>query len=453
MLTPPNDGRGLLRLGLTAFLLGFGVVQSASAYSLLPPECTEGTKACIESGKLTYVSVYGPIRGQDEELFQEIDYLLPKDARFPLVYVNSPGGRQRPAMAIGRILRTRKAEVRSGSPLFPDKRPECSSACAYLAAGAVHRYLSHIGIHSGHFRQSTGCGEWEPVALDDEVERETTDYLREMGIPSDFDKVRDKTPPDRMTEFILDDRKPIGSQEIVEFGFFQGSGEDFQKLPPVAFDEAMPITDRREYFENASILGLTAAMWDLVEFLNTENQPDEANPKLAFEWLKRLTARNDGYAYYVIGNYYADGFGTAKNEDEALRQYLLAAEQGVGQAQAIVGQAYFTGKGVPQDSLAALTWSLRAAERGEPLSYQTLCDIYGREAVENPGKSFGATWCKLAVSAAVDIKPVGRLERIQVHLSKGMSGNDLERVQDRAVNWRPLREKTDDKCAVGVERF
>lgn len=96
MLTSAKDGQGILRSGLVALLLGIGGVQSASAYSLLPPECTEGTKACIESGKLSYVSVYGPIRGQDEELFQEIDYLLPKDASFPLVYVNSPGGDSAP---------------------------------------------------------------------------------------------------------------------------------------------------------------------------------------------------------------------------------------------------------------------------------------------------------------------------------------------------------------------
>lgn len=442
-----------LRSGLVALLLAISGEQSASAYSFLPPECTGGTKACIQSGNLSYVSVYGPIGGQDEELFQEIDYLLPETASFPLVYVNSPGGRQRPAIAIGRILRAHEAEVRSGSPLFPDNRPECSSACAYLAAGAVRRYLSHIGIHSGHFRQSIGCGQWKPVALDEEVEIETSNYLREMQIPSDFDKIRGRTPPDRLTEFVLDERKPIASQEIFKLGFFQGGNQDFQKLPPVAFDQAMPITERREYLENASILGLSAAMWDLVEYLNTEKYGDESNPKRAFDWMKQLVARNDGYAHYVMGNYYAEGFGTSKDGEEAMRQYLLAAEQGVGQAQAIVGRAYFKGEGVPRDDLAALNWSLQAAERGEPFSYQTLCEIYGQLAKESAGRSLGATWCRLAVMATVDVKSLGQLEKIQAHLSEDMSGDELEKVQDRAVNWHPLQDKADDQCAVGVERF
>ena len=453
MLTTAISRPSVLLPALLAFLLGMGDTQPVSAYTFLPTECTEGTKACIESGKLSYVSVYGPIRGQDEELFQEIDYLLPEDASFPLVYVNSPGGRQIPAIAIGRILRARNAEVRSGSPLFPDKRPECSSACAYVAAGAVRRYLSHIGIHSGHFRQSTGCGEWKPVALDERFDRETSEYLREMGIPLDYDKVREKTPHNRMTEFVLDDRKPIASQDIVKLGFFQGNSADFQKLPPVALDLAMPLTERREYLENAAILGLTPAIWDLVEYLNTDKQGDEENPKLAFEWLKQLAARNDGYAHYVIGNYYAEGFGTTRNKDEALRQYLLAAELGVGQAQAIVGRAYFNGEGVPRDSLAAQNWSLRAAERGEPLAYQTLCEIYGQQAVESPGKSLGAMWCRLAVTAAVDVKSLRRLEKIQDKLSEDMSASDLAQLQDRALNWRPLEEKSDQECAVGIERY
>lgn len=434
-------------------MLLFVSTPTAGAYTLIPPECKEGTKACIESGKLTYISVYGPIRGQDLEVFQDIDYLLPRGAPFPTVFVNSPGGRQRPAMSIGRILRDRKAEVRSGSPIFPDRKPECSSACTYVAAGAVRRYLTHIGIHSGHFRQSKGCGEWESVALDEAVEKETSEYLREMGIPPEFDKVREKTPFSQMTEFFLDSDRPIQSQKIAELGFFQGDKGDFAKLPEVAFDLATPITDRREYIENAAILGLTEAMWDLVEYLNTAKEESGRDPKQAFDWLKQLAARNDAYAHYIIGNYYSEGWGTEKSDIEAMKQYALAAEQGVGQAQAIIGQAYLAGRGMPQDVLAALNWSLRAAERGEPLAYRNLCEIFGTQASGLPSRSLGATWCKLAASSDTDLASVGQMEKWQDHLTQEIQGADLERVQDLAVNWRPLQEKSDQACGSGAERF
>lgn len=449
----PTQGAGFRSTWICGCFILLASAPTAGAYTLIPPECKDGTKACIESGKLAYVSVYGPIRGQDLEVFQDIDYLLPRGAPFPTVYVNSPGGRQRPAMSIGRILRDRKAEVRSGSPIFPDRRPECSSACAYVAAGAVRRYLTHIGIHSGHFRQSKGCGEWEPVGLDEAVEKETEDYLREMGIPVEFDKVREKTQFNQMKDFVLDGDRPIKSQKIAELGFFQGDKGDFGKLPEVAFDLATPITDRREYIENAAILGLTEAMWDLVEYLNTAKDESERDPKQAFDWLKRLAARNDAYAHYIIGNYYSEGWGTGKSDRQAMKQYVLAAEQGVGQAQAIVGQAYLKGRGMPQDVLAALNWSLRAAERGEPLAYRSLCEIFGTQASGVPSSTLGATWCKLAVSSDTDVASIGQMEQWQDHLTREIQGADLERVQDLAVNWRPLQEKSDQACGSGAERY
>lgn len=449
----PWVGHGFRSASICCCVLLLASASAAGAYTLIPPECKEGTKVCIESGKLTYVSVYGPIQEQDLEVFQDIDYLLPRKAAFPTVFVNSPGGRQRPAMSIGRILRERRAEVRSGSPVFPDRRPECSSACAYLAAGAVRRYLSHIGIHSGYFRQSKGCGVWESVALDEAVERETAAYLLEMGIPPEFDTIREQTPFDKMTDLVLDSDRPIKSQKIVELGFFQGDRTDFAKLPTIAFDLSTPITGRREYLENTAILGLTQAMWDLVEYLNNANDEKERNTKQAFAWLKQLVARNDGYAHYVIGNYYSEGLGTEKNDSEAMKQYVLAAEQGIGQAQAIVGRAYLAGNGMPHDVLAAINWSMRAAERGEPLAYRSLCEIFGTQASGLPSRTLGATWCKLAVSSDTDVASIGQMEQWQDHLSQEIQGADLEKVQDLAVNWRPLQEKSDEACGSGAEKF
>ena len=294
-----------LRSGLSALLLGMGGTQSASAYTFLPPECTQGTKACIESGKLSYVSVYGPIRGQDEEQFQEIDYFLPKGRKFPLVYVNSPGGRSRPAMTVGRILRKWDAEVRSGSPLFPDFKPECSSACTLLAAGGTRRYLSHVGLHSGHFREPTGCGTWKQVALDELAEREDADYLREMGMPAGLEQISRKTPFNKMTEFFLDPTQPIKGQTIAKLGFFTGGADDLKKIPEQAFNSGAQVASRLEYLKNSAEKGPSDAAWEFVEFLNTAEPAEYQNPELAFAWLRRLAERGDGYARYILGNYYA----------------------------------------------------------------------------------------------------------------------------------------------------
>lgn len=437
----------------TLTLVGVNCSVSAFAYTFLPPECGDDIRACLKDKKLDYVSIYGPIRDQDEEFFDELDGLLPRGKPFPIVYVNSPGGHMRVAISIGRILRDRKAEVRSGSPIFPDEKPECSSACGYIAAGAVRRYLSHLGIHSGYIRESTGCGEWEPSEMDAKGRRMSSDYLREMGISKAFDVVRDRTPSETISDYYLDRKKPLGSQELIELGFFQGSEKDFSKLPPVAFDERDSMANYYTYLQNAAKQGLAPAIWELIEYINSKSKGSEASAKLAFKWLKELVARNDGYAHYVIGNYYADGYGVEKDEKEALRYYMLAAEQGVGQAQAILGEAYFKGAGVIQDDVQALTWSTRAAERGEPLAYATLCQIYGQLATSPVGKAQGAKWCKLAVSKTNSSKLVRSLESVQTYLSKGMSAKELQQVQDGALNWKPLRKKRDDFCYAGAERY
>ena len=438
---------------LFAVPLTLVLAPPASAFTFLPPECTNGTKACITSGKLIYVSVYGLIREQDEEKFREIDYLLPKISSFPIVYVNSPGGKSYPAMEIGRILRKRNAEVRSGSPLFPDNRPECSSACTFLAAGAPRRYLSHVGLHSGFSREPTGCGAWKPVALDESVAKEGADYFREMGMPPMLEEIDRKTPFENMTNFFLDPKQPIKGQMIATLGFFTGGPDDVKRIPNAAFNAGAQMASRLEYLKNSAEMGPAEAAWELVEYLNTAEPEGYRNPELALAWLGRLAEKGDGYARYVLGNYYADGFGTPKNPSEALRNYLAASEQGVGQAQAIIGRAYLFGEGLPQDDLAAFDLSVRAAERGQAMAYETLCEFYGHQTPGYPGRRLGATWCKIASMSTQDHSVLKKIDNTLDRLTQGLGSEDRQKIQDNAINWRPIQETSDKACEIGTERF
>jgi hypothetical protein len=433
--------------------LTFMPPTSALAVTLLPPACTTGAKACLASGQLTYVSVYGPIHAQDEEQFRALDYLIPRDGLFPLIYVNSPGGGARSAMAIGRILRKRSAEVRTGSPLFPEHAPECSSACVILAAGATRRYLSHVGLHSGYSRETSGCGTWKPVALDGAAIQEFTDYLHEMGLPPKLEEIIKKTPYEKMAHFFLDPKQPITGQMIVTLGFFTGGPQDLKRIPDAAFDEGAEMATQLEYLKNSAEKGPREAAWELVEYLNTAEPAEYRNAELAFSWLQQLADKGDGYAHYVVGNYHTDGFGTLKNPGQALRNYVLAAEQGIGQAQAIVGRAYLLGEGLPRDDFAAFDLSLRAAERGQSMAYSTLCEFYGRQRPGKQGQSLGATWCKLAATSTKDLTALSKLEAIQDDLTLGLSSEDLQKIQDRAINWRPIQEASNPDCAIGAERY
>ena len=62
-------------------------------------------------------------------------------------------------------------------------------------------------------------------------------------------------------------------------------------------------------------------------------------------------------AYYL-------GEGVEQDEEEGVRLFRQAAEQGHGDAQYWLGQAYCQGKGAGQDISEGLKWLMKAAEQG-----------------------------------------------------------------------------------------
>src|ERR1039458_6385256 len=69
-------------------------------------------------------------------------------------------------------------------------------------------------------------------------------------------------------------------------------------------------------------------------------------------------------AQYRLGGMYLGGQGVPQDYEEALRWYLLAAEQGAADAQLLVGIMYHDGQGAPQDNKEAARWYRLAAEQG-----------------------------------------------------------------------------------------
>ena len=71
-------------------------------------------------------------------------------------------------------------------------------------------------------------------------------------------------------------------------------------------------------------------------------------------------------AQYNLGLRYASGEGVPQDDDEAMRWFCLAAEQGYAAAQYNLGVTYATGEGVPQDRVAVYMWLSLAAMRFSP---------------------------------------------------------------------------------------
>lgn len=69
-------------------------------------------------------------------------------------------------------------------------------------------------------------------------------------------------------------------------------------------------------------------------------------------------------AQIFLGDMHSKGFGTAENDDEAVKWYKLAAEQGDGRAQYALGSMYNNGCGVRQDKAEAFRLCRLSAEQG-----------------------------------------------------------------------------------------
>lgn len=65
----------------------------------------------------------------------------------------------------------------------------------------------------------------------------------------------------------------------------------------------------------------------------------------------------------------------ARRDDEAAREFLVAAEAGVARAQYFVGAAYAAGAGTPRDLGQAIAWWFRAADQGVTQAEEALSQV------------------------------------------------------------------------------
>ncbi len=90
----------------------------------------------------------------------------------------------------------------------------------------------------------------------------------------------------------------------------------------------------------------------------------------AFDQWGVLSRAGDPAAQYQLGQLYAEGLGTARDEAEALRWIRRAAERDYPLAQYVLGVAYEEGQGVPQDFVQAQFWFNLATDKLDAEGYE-----------------------------------------------------------------------------------
>ena len=88
--------------------------------------------------------------------------------------------------------------------------------------------------------------------------------------------------------------------------------------------------------------------------------------------LRSKAEKGDVEAQVELGRIYQDGNGVAKDDAEATKWYLMAANQGRDFAQFELGYMYEKGAGVSKDASEAAKWYRKAADQGYVYAQFTL---------------------------------------------------------------------------------
>lgn len=108
----------------------------------------------------------------------------------------------------------------------------------------------------------------------------------------------------------------------------------------------------------------------------------QGHPQRAFAELQQLAARGNAKAQLYAGIMLAAGEGTTVDRPEAVKLWLLAADQNLVEAQFRLGLAYAAGEGVPIDQVEGAKWLiLSGAEDG--MTYQLISEALSEAQISD----------------------------------------------------------------------
>lgn len=117
----------------------------------------------------------------------------------------------------------------------------------------------------------------------------------------------------------------------------------------------------------------------------------------AFAFYSKAAALGNAEGQYNVGRYYGGGYGgVERNDEESLRWYRKAGEQGHALALQIIGSAYFHGRGVSEDRTEGIRWWKKAAEAGDIWAAGELGKRYYNGLDVTRDYAQAVVWCRKA---------------------------------------------------------
>jgi TPR repeat protein len=155
-----------------------------------------------------------------------------------------------------------------------------------------------------------------------------------------------------------------------------------------------------------------------------------------------------------LGSCYNHGHGVEKNEQEALKWYRKAAEQGDSFSQNILGNMYQSGRGVLKDYYEAVKWYRKSAETGNMFALWNLGGMYERGCgVQKDIEEAKECYRKAAEKGHTPSKnALERLENVRVVKPVKYVQPVASQPQHPVLIERPLNLKYCDNCGYALWR-
>ena len=178
-----------------------------------------------------------------------------------------------------------------------------------------------------------------------------------------------------------------------------------------------------EYIEESARKNNTLAQKWLLEYCIKENKKDQI-----LYWSERLAKKNDPEGQLILGLCYLGKFGSDKNEDEAIKCFIKAAEQGYDVAQYSLAVCYDNGDGIEKDKEKAFYWYKQAAEQGYDVAQYSLAVCYDNGDGIGKDKEKAFYWYEQAAKQ-------GRVEAQNQLAICYDKGKGIEQDKEKAIYW------------------
>ena len=96
------------------------------------------------------------------------------------------------------------------------------------------------------------------------------------------------------------------------------------------------------------------------------------NPNQAIYWYKKAAENGQSHAFARLGDFFKDGIGVERDEEQAFLYYKKSAEKGDDYGAVELALCYLYGTGTTQDTKLAFIWMKKAKDAGNEVAAEML---------------------------------------------------------------------------------